>query len=328
MHQYTGKEPQLGGNITQHLTGLEPLLGGKRRAAADTSRIDLLLNLPSYERRMAVLEYVISIGQQETYALELVLTIHPRARHKHHNWTGTFTPGQRGRAIEALAVIGSYESIVPLLDVLADVNYEVRRSAEKALVMVVERFSPEIPRTRDAYKILAQSLRFLPLAARKTVARILAAAPPDLVLGPLLRDSLTAEEWWARREAAWVLGELGDRRATVRLIDALDDSSSAVRQSAAWALGRLDAPIALAPLKEKLQDRDEVVRAAAASALGAQAARLSALDEEFQPIIQWLVEALNDHDSSVQLAALEAIGAIDRPEARLALQAAAKHHIT
>jgi HEAT repeat protein len=328
MHYQTGKEPQLGGNITQHLTGLEPLLGGKRRAAADANRVDLLLNLPSYERRMAILDFVISTGQQETYALELILAIPPRARHKGHNWTGTFTPGQRGRAIEALAVIGSYESIVPLLEALVDANYEIRQAAEKALVMVVERLTPESTRTRDAYRILTYTLRILPLAARKVVARILAAAPPDLVLGPLLRDSLTADDWWARREAAWILGELGDRRATIRLIETLDDPSPTVRQSATWALGQLDAPIALTPLREKLRDRDEVVRATAASALGAQAARLSALDEKFQPIIQWLVEALYDNDSSVRLAALEAIGSINSPQARLALQAAAKNRIT
>jgi HEAT repeat protein len=317
----TGQEPSLGGD-GPHLSGLEPLLGGVRRAEADLSRIELLLNTTSPEERSESVDYIIRMGQAGVYIRELIQVIPPHARHKIGNWRGTFTVGQRCAAIDALGALGGAESIPTLLESLADSTYRVRQASERALVAVASRLDPADPLTRSAMKALAKGLQSFSLWARQIVARILAGMPADLVLGPLLFNALSAEEWWARREAAWVLGSLGDRRATVRLITTLKDESATVRASAAWALGRLNAPVAIVPLLEALADIDEIVRAAAVEALGAHITRLSDTDDTFTSTLTRLVKVLEtETDPSVRTAVLEALAAIDAPEAKIALHA-------
>lgn len=315
----TGQEPSLGGDGT-HLSGLEPLLGGERRAEADLSRIESILNAGSAGEHAEIIDYIIRMGQEGVYVRELIQVIPPHARHKIGNWRGTFTVGQRCAAIDALRALGGAESIPILLEVLADSTYRVRQASEKALVAVTARLDLVDPLSRPAIKALVGGLRSFSLWARQVVARILAGMPADQVLGPLLFDALSTEEWWARREAAWVLGCLRDRRATVRLIATLKDESAAVRASAAWALGRLDAPVAIAPLLEALSDVDEIVRAAVVEALGAHVTRLPDTDDAFKPTLTRLVAMLETEvDPSVRTAVLEALAAIDAPEARIAL---------
>ncbi len=319
-HPSTGHEPQLGGEAVV-LTGFEPLLGGGRRAGADVHRVQAIINAASEDEARRLLDFVVDLGQGSIYAAELAQIIPARARHRVGNWRGSFTPTQRIRAMDALAVIGSYESIPPLAEALSEGIAPVREAAGRALRAVCARMEPEDPRTTLVYRVLVDALRVLPQSARKVVSGILAAAPPELVLGPLLREGLCAPEWWARREAAWVLGLLGDKRATRRLIEALQDSSAAVRTSAAWALGQLEAPVAIDPLSQAANDPDEVVRAAAVEALGAQIARLSVMDEAFKPTLDRIAAALEDRELSVRHAAFETLTALDRPEARLKLHA-------
>lgn len=42
-----------------------------------------------------------------------------------------------------------------------------------------------------------------------------------------------------RKQTAWALGEIADRRAAAALAVALKDMSAEVRKQAAWALGEL-----------------------------------------------------------------------------------------
>jgi hypothetical protein len=318
----SGHEPSLGGGAgVPDLTGYEPLLGGIRRAGADMQRVEALLTA-SAEERGRILTYVERLGQTDLYAQELAQVVPARARRKVGSWRGSFTPGERQQAMNVLREIGRYESIVPLLDALQDDIYEVRKAAEGALIAVCGRLPADDRRTALAYRALTDALAIRLLSARKVVARVLADAPPDLVLGPLLNNALRSPDWWVRREAAWVLGMLGDRRATRRLIEALDDTSTAVRASAAWGLGRIDAPIAVEPLAAALDDPDEVVRAAAVEALGEQAARLSPLDGDLEPALARLVDSLEDPDISVRLAAVETLARLAaHPEARRTLRA-------
>lgn len=322
----TGLEPSLTADSGLSLTGSEPMLGGMRRSGADLSQLVALLNASSVHDRRRIIAAMQQFGQANQYAAELAGMITPGTRHKVDNWRGTFTPTQRIRAIEALSEIGSYESITALLDTLADNTYrQVRDKAGEALAAICARFDPADPRTGRVFTLIAGMLRSLPLAGRKSAARILSDAPPDLVLGPLLQIGLHAPEWSARREAAWVLGKLGDKRATMRLIEMLEDESPAVRASTAWALGRLDAPVAVPALAGAAQDADEVVRAAAVEALGAQAGRMSVLDKQFKTALMELIDGLTDPDIAVRHAALEAIRSIDSPEARLALHDLINH---
>lgn len=318
-------DPQLGGerrtapDVFQG-SGMEPLLGGRRRVGPDMTRIQALIDAPGEDERRRLLDHVMRLGQSRLYAEELMQVIPERARQKRGNWRGTFTPTQRVAALNALAIIGNGESVPVLLGVLGDSNYDVRRAAETALRAVVRRLDPTDSRTEAVFEKMIQALRLFSVRARKVIAHVLADAPADLVLGPLLWQGLASEEWWARRESAWVLGMLEDKRATRRLIALLDDPSGAVRASAAWALGRLDAPITLQPLAGAAADDDEVVRAAAVEALGAHAARLSPEDENYQSVLGALVNGLVDHDWSVRTAAMDALFELDTPEARLALQ--------
>lgn len=317
----TGHEPSLGGGASApDLTGYEPLLGGIRRAGADMQRVEALLTA-SAEERTCILTYVERLGQTDLYAQELAQIVPARARRKVGSWRGSFTPGERQQAMNVLREIGGYESIVPLLDALQDDVYEVRKAAEGALIAICGRLPGDDRRTGLAYRALTDALAIRLLSARKVVARVLADAPPDLVLGPLLNNGLRSPDWWVRREAAWVLGMLGDRRATRRLIEVLGDASPAVRASAAWGLGRIDAPVAVGPLAAALDDPDEVVRGAVVEALGEQAARLSPLDGDLKSTLAPLVDSLDDPDISVRQAAVETLARLAAlPEARRVLR--------
>ena len=71
-----------------------------------------------------------------------------------------------------------------------------------------------------------------------------------------------------RQYLSMVLGNLGDRRATPLLIEALSDPAPETRIYAALALGRLKDPAAVPPLMKVFQSDERDVRKAAAYALG------------------------------------------------------------
>jgi HEAT repeat protein len=71
-----------------------------------------------------------------------------------------------------------------------------------------------------------------------------------------------------RRYLSMVLGNLGDRRATPLLIEALGDRDVETRIYAALALGRLRDPAAVPPLLKVFATEERDVRKAAAFALG------------------------------------------------------------
>ncbi|MDQ3283980.1 MAG: HEAT repeat domain-containing protein [Acidobacteriota bacterium] len=71
-----------------------------------------------------------------------------------------------------------------------------------------------------------------------------------------------------RQYLSMVLGNLGDRRATPLLVDALSDRSPDTRIYAALALGRLRDPAAVPPLLNAFSTDERDVRKAAAYALG------------------------------------------------------------
>jgi HEAT repeat protein len=318
--ELTGFEPALGGGDGPRLTGLEPILGGARRPEADMSRIQALIGVTSPGERGRIINYIIQLGQSDAYARELMLLVPLGARQKVNGWRGGVTLTQRCLAIDALGHLGGPDSLGVLLAALADTTYKVRSAAEQAVDGVCARLDPSLATTGKAITALVGALGSPSLAPRKIAARVLAGLPPEVVLGPLLRDGLGAADPRARREAAWTLGRLGDRRATARLIQCLDDGSSTVRAAAAWALGRLDAPVALQYLEALLADPDEIVRAAAVDAYGALVGRLSVLDETFKPSLDRLVSVLDTEvELAVRTAVLDALSSINAPEARIAL---------
>jgi HEAT repeat protein len=122
---------------------------------------------------------------------------------------------------------------------------------------------------------------------------------PNLVddVGKVFRESKT-DDPRIRQYLSMVLGNLGDRRATPLLVDALKDSSPETRIYAALGLGRLRDPAAVPALLDVAIKDERDVRKAAIYALG-EIGDLRALP--------WLVEALNDPIADVRFNAAIAV---------------------
>jgi len=132
---------------------------------------------------------------------------------------------------------------------------------------------------------------------------------------PQLLRTLKSPSWIARRNAAWALGALDDRRAGAPLIELLADPEPGVREQAAWALGALDEPAAVSALVTALKDQNPKVRSQAAWALGA-------IDD--RRAVDSLVQALTDTEGGVRSQSAWALGAIGDSRALNALLPALK----
>jgi len=147
---------------------------------------------------------------------------------------------------------------------------------------------------------------------QQAAAALIAIGSP--ALEPLIA-ALTDPRWVARKNAAWALGALDDRRAVDPLMRALKDAEAGVRHNAAWALGALDDSRAVPALLSTLSDPDAEARAQAAWALGA-------IDD--RRATEGLSRALKDRDAEVREQAAWALGAIGDPRAAPALVEAAR----
>ncbi len=119
---------------------------------------------------------------------------------------------------------------------------------------------------------------------------------------PLL-SALQQPQWVTRRNAAWALGALDERRAVKPLLNALRDREPDVRAQAAWALGAIDDASAMESLTAALKDDDARVRRQAAWALGAIGDSRAT---------SGLIVALKDTDAGVRRQAAWALGAIGK----------------
>jgi HEAT repeat protein len=132
---------------------------------------------------------------------------------------------------------------------------------------------------------------------------------------PSLLGALKHEAWIARRNAAWALGAIDDRRAVDPLIQALRDREPAVREQAAWALGAIDDNAAVQSLVGSLKDEDVRVRKQSAWALGA-------IDDA--RAVDSLVGALTDQQADVREQAAWALGSLGDSRALSGLLGALK----
>lgn len=132
---------------------------------------------------------------------------------------------------------------------------------------------------------------------------------------PALLGALKQDAWIARRNAAWALGAIDDRRAVEPLIQSLRDREPAVREQAAWALGAIDDSAAVQPLVSSLKDDDSRVRKQSAWALGA-------IDDS--RAVDPLVGALADQQADVREQAAWALGTLGDSRALTGLIGALK----
>ena len=206
--------------------------------------------------------------------------------------TDDFDPDVRERAIRLLAARGGQEATARLLahcdGLLAPVALRglARIGDERAVASLTRLFvSTQDRRVRHlAGSALARSAR----------------RAPSLYLAPAATPGQA-------RAAAWVLGEIGDKRSCRTLCAMLAHRDALARARAASALGKIADQEAAPALRAALTDISPAVRAAAATSLG----RLGV--SEAAP---WLEALLIDPHPSVRAAAQAAIGRL-RPSAPL-----------
>jgi HEAT repeat protein len=145
-------------------------------------------------------------------------------------------PAARLRAAEALSELDPGVEHDPLLDVIGDDDWRVRRAAVRTL------------RRRRTADVMAATLNALRRDHRNfsvlsSAIELLAASDLDVVqpLTALLRDA----DRDLRVQAALVLGERGDGSAAGALMEALDDADENVRFHVIEALGKLKASAAV-----------------------------------------------------------------------------------
>ncbi len=117
-----------------------------------------------------------------------------------------------------------------------------------------------------------------------------------------LSHALDSEDWRIREEAAKILGQIGDERAAIALIQLFKDEKTRVQL---WATDSIISmgERAVKPLIAALDDEDRRVRMGAVVALG----ELQDLEAK-----EYLRKLLNDDDEEIRAAATEAIDVIDK----------------
>jgi HEAT repeat protein len=155
---------------------------------------------------------------------------------------------------------------------------------------------------------LINALEFKDCTIRKEAAAALKKIGDRRALVPLI-NALEYKEWQesysvmgsVRENAAEALGVLRDRKAVEPLIDALNDKDEEVRWKACWALGNIGDKKAVEPLISLLNDERWSVRRYAASALGKIG------DSQ---AVESLIYTLNDDEWHVRKYAADALGNI------------------
>jgi len=139
-------------------------------------------------------------------------------------------PDVRLRAATLLANSDPVDAADPLIGAMADENWRVRRAAVSALSK---------RNTADVIAAVLQALReeHRNFSVLSSAIELLAAVDVDVV-EPLL-ELLRSGDPDLRLQAALVLGERGDARATAALIDTLSDPDENLRFHAIEALGKL-----------------------------------------------------------------------------------------
>jgi bilin biosynthesis protein len=138
-----------------------------------------------------------------------------------------------------------------------------------------------------------------PKNVREHAHETLVASGPEAIVP--LSEALNSEDWRIREEAAKILGQIGDERAVVALIQLFKDEKTRVQL---WATDSLISmgKRAVRPLIAALEDEDRRVRMGAVVALG----EIQDLEAK-----EYLRKLLDDNDAEVRAAATEAIDVID-----------------
>jgi HEAT repeat protein len=121
----------------------------------------------------------------------------------------------------------------------------------------------------EAVEPLVAALTRTAAEARRNAAWALGAISDRRAVEPLMKTLGSDADARVREQAAWAAGALGDKRAVESLLAALKDPNADVREQAVWALGAIGDGRAVEGLSAALSDTDPEVQEQAAWALGA-----------------------------------------------------------
>ncbi len=214
----------------------------------------------------------------------------------------------RAAALEALAGPGGRDAppflreILPyLVEGLNDPNPQVRQSAVNGLVKLGQWSLQAIAKVRDEGSPIARK------EAEKAYLQICEGFRKDL------RDN---SDRLIRRDMARYIGELRYEKATIDLIEKLqNDPDPEVQSACAYALGNIGARYAVGPLSEVMENekKEMPVRLAAAVALGQMGNEKG---------IRFLIDQLKSSDEKIRAEAVEALRTIGKPATSLLVKAA------
>jgi HEAT repeat protein len=233
------------------------------------------------------------------------------------------------KAREALAAGKDPRAIVPLINVLATWDPNVRAAAAKTLGKLkdpraVESLVKALEDRSDSVQEAAvwalgeieNPRAVVPVVkalgdgrpnVRVVAAWVLGKFADGRVVDPLIA-ALRGKYPDVREAAAYVLGGLGDPRAIVPLIDAMGDTHGKVREAAVWSLGKFGDRRAVDPLLKTLGDPDPKVIEAAAWTLGKFGDRRA---------VDPLFKTMGDENPKVREAASRVLEELGEPLGRL-----------
>ena len=245
----------------------------------------------------------------------------------------------RGEIVLALSLLGDERAVEPLIKTLADPNGDVARAAACGLANLddpraVAPLAVAIKDRRSALWRPEESTPRYKLTDR--LPPLATGMPADLA--PLV-SAMEDPHWELRYSAAWVVGRLGDKRATEALATVLKSAERAPTNDGVWpcsqALARLQSPLAIPALIRVVKERGEAQQPL--NDMGSpeandwlrrvtQRERSQSL-EAFVAIglaaVEPLTAALKDESPAVRAVAAQALGRIGDRRAIDALKAAA-----
>jgi HEAT repeat protein len=131
---------------------------------------------------------------------------------------------------------------------------------------------------------------------------------------------LESDSWYARKESAINLGEIGSKGNTLvvkPLISALNDEHPEVRESIIIALGKANDIRAVEPLIKMLRDKNNQVRLAAAVVLKKLMHRINELNELGKTVdnsaVNTLIAMLEDENNEIQMVAIAVLKELKDP---------------
>lgn len=160
---------------------------------------------------------------------------------------GRFADNERKEMlVRVIGEIGHVAAVPPLLELLADVSWTMRKYAAEALVAIGETGIETVAARYDS-----------PVADVRYWVVWVAGQLRSNASGPLLSRACSDEEWFVRSCAAGFLGQLGKCRAVTVLLPLLLDDNTEVRTAALSSLKKLEEEEALPYLEKYMADRDD-----------------------------------------------------------------------